>query len=69
VPAEELPRLEALANTPAGSSLRRRGLKAVTDPNGQCAKLAAALVEVGVVSNVSAFLSEVCGYGCQLVAV
>jgi hypothetical protein len=63
VPAEEIPRLEALANTPASGSLRRRTLKAVTDPTGACGKLASALADLGLVANASTFLAEVSGLG------
>jgi hypothetical protein len=53
VPASELPKLQALANTPADSA------RGVLDPNGPCSQLASALAALGLTANTSTFLSEV----------
>lgn len=53
VPASELLRLQALADTPADGST------AVTDPSGPCGQLASALAELGLTANASTFLFEV----------
>jgi hypothetical protein len=60
VPASEMPRLLALANTPPdNSSSGGRRLQGAVDPNGPCGVLAAALAELGLVANASTFLAEV----------
>jgi hypothetical protein len=60
VPASEMPRLLALANTPPdNSSSGSRRLQGAVDPNGPCGMLAAALAELNLVANASTFLAEV----------